>query len=496
MVIEGKEKRKIFVVAVVLFAILFFGVFMRLWQLGYSSYWLDEGFTLMQARGISIHGYPLLDSGYTEWKDSLMPYITAPLVKIFGFENAWMLRLPSAIFGILTILIGYYLAVNIFSYYTGLLFAFFIASCHWYIAWSQQARGYSALIFFVLLFFYFLSKYEQKIKKSYLWYAFLTIIIGIMAKKAAIVLFIPFLFYLIGKKIYKTFFIFAFFGIIIGIFFVSEVQNVITLNPVEYFGFYIKGYLVDYFGIFVVLALFGGVVIVWNNQKQRVLHGSIALFVIGAVIIFAGFVSISEKRYLLFVTPFFFLYTSYFIEYLSTKLKHQFVIGVILFAGVVIISESFNYSTVLIPRKHYELEYYTPQPNYKKVYNKIQQNGFNENDTIVSTNPLMDIIYLGQANYAIPWSLTGKKGDTTFIGGRDIYSGAKELRSNNGMVGLDMITRLQKKGNVYVVMDSLSSRRMEFDIWDDITDMGKELFRDGKEHMVKVYLFPKENIVE
>lgn len=69
--INNIRKRKIVIVAALLFVVLFFGAFMRLWQLGYSSYWLDEGFTLMQARGIATHGYPLLDSGYTEWKRSI-----------------------------------------------------------------------------------------------------------------------------------------------------------------------------------------------------------------------------------------------------------------------------------------------------------------------------------------------------------------------------------------------------------------------------------------
>ena len=490
-IIERIKKRKILIVTIALFLVLFFGAFMRLWQLGYSSYWLDEGFTLMQARSIAAHGYPLLDSGYVEWKDLLMPYLIAPLIKIFSFEHPGVLRLWSAIFGISSILIGYHLAVRIFSYYTGLLFAFFIASCHWYIAWSQQARGYSAVIFFTLLFFYFLSKYEHNINAKWLSYAFLSIIFAVLAKKFSIILFVPFLFYFLGKKLYRAFLVFGVPSSLVVVYFIIKMWHILTINPLTYFGFYVKEYLFSYFGIFAILGLFGVVIAFGSSQKYKIFHASVVVFMISTIATFSLLVFVSERRYLIMITPFLFLYTAYFIEYISLKVGHKIMIGGLLFIFIVISSGVYDYSTILVPRKHYALEQYTPQPNYKKVYEKIIQDGFNEEDIIVSTNPLFDIIYLGRSDYAIPWSLTGREGDTTFIGDYEIYSGAKKLKGNDGTVGIGKIKKIQKESDVYVIMDSLASRRMEFDLWDDITDIGEEIFSDGEEHFIIVYKFSK-----
>ena len=485
------EKNKSVVVATLLFLIILFGAIMRLWQLGYASYWLDEGFTLIQARGIAIHGYPLLDSGYAEWKDLLIPYTVAPFVKIFGFQHAWALRLIPAVFGILTIFIGYRLAMNIFSWRVGLIFSFFIASCHWYIAWSQQVRGYSAVIFFVLLMFYFLSKFEHKMEAKYIQYAFLSILLAVLAKKFAIILFVPFLVYLLGKKFYRAVFMLGGISGLVAIFFVSKAWQAITINPIGYFAFYVNNYLLEYFGIFIVLAVIGGLVVFWSDSKYKVLNSSILAFVVSTIIVFSAFVFVSERRYLLMITPFIFLYAAYLIEFIAKKFRYHNVVGLVLFIVVIIVSGIYNYSTILIPQKQYNLEYYTPQPNYNKAYNKILEKGFTEDDTIISTIPLLDIIYLGRADYAIPWSLTGREGDTTFRGRQEMYSGAKTLKDKTGNSTIVKIEKLQKKGNVYVVMDSLASRRMEFDLWDDITDLGEEIIKDGSESRVVVYLFPE-----
>ena len=182
------KKIETIVISAALLGILLYGAFLRLYALGNDSYWIDESFTLMQARGIVQHGYPLLDSGFVEWKDFLVPYIIAPSIYFFGFEDAWLLRLPSAFFGIMSIFVGYHLAVLLFSRYAGLMFAFFMATCHWYVAWSQQVRGYTAMIFFVLCFFYFLAAHLKWQEKRYLYYTVFSMMCAILSKKFAVVL--------------------------------------------------------------------------------------------------------------------------------------------------------------------------------------------------------------------------------------------------------------------------------------------------------------------
>jgi len=483
-------QQKTIIISMMLLLILIFGAFMRLYQLGYSSYWIDEGFTLMQARGIAEYGYPLLDSGFVEWKDILVPYVTAPFVKLFGFEHAWVLRLSSAIFSILSIFIGYHLAVMLFSRYTGLIFAFFIASCHWYIAWGQQVRGYAAILFFVLLFFYFLAKYDCDKKVHYIGYAFISVIFAILAKKFAIVLFIPFFVYLSMERMYKMLLILVVPIALVIIFFVYIVFYSLTINPLSYFHFYIFGYLFNYFGIFFILAIIGFFCVIFSKKSNIAVHMSVLSFMIGSLFTFALFVFVSERRYLLMITPFLFLYTAFFVECVARKFqRYSAVVGMILFVSILTVSIMQKNSTILIPQKHYALEYYTPQPNYNKAYAKIIANGFFDNDMIISTNPFMDIIYLGRTNYAIPWSLTGRGNDTTMGREREFHSGARKLYGYKDKSAIDKIHELQKKGNVYIVLDSLASRRMKFELWDDITEYGDRILIDGKKHQISVYYF-------
>jgi hypothetical protein len=504
-IIEKLKSRSVGL-TVLFLAILFFGIFLRLWQLDYSSYWLDEGFTLMQSRGIVEHGYPLFDSGVVEWKDLLVPYLTAPLVKAFGFEQPWILRLSSAIFGIASIIVGYLLARTLFSgsrsvknkneedntegLFPAMLVAFFVATCHWYVAWSQQVRGYSALIFFVLLFFYFLAKHDKNEKVRFIGYAFISIIFAVLAKKFAVVLFVSFLFYLLGKKMYKIFLFFSIPSVVMIIYFVSSVQEVLLVNEGTYFYFYIKEYLFNYFGIVAVLAWFGMVAMLLNRPRQRILNISIVLFVVSSIIIFSLFIFVSEGRYLLMITPFLFLYSAYFIEYIAKSFKRKVLVGVVLAGVVIIFSGAFNQNIVLIPKKHYALEKGTPQPNYKELYSEVMKANFTDSDVVISTNPLMDIIYLGQADYAIPWSLTGREGDITFRDNQEIYSGAKRLRGRDGKIGLAKIRKLQKESNVYVIIDSLAYRRMNGKLRKDIVQNGEKIFATKGEYSVAAFLFP------
>ena len=124
------------------------------------------------------------------------------------------------------------------------------------------------------------------------------------------------------------------------------------------------------------------------------------------------------------------------------------------------------------------------------MYQEIINNKFTNNDIIISTNPLMDLIYLGQANYAIPWSLTGREGDTTIREKKDIYSGAKRLHGEDGWAELAKIGKLQKKGNVYIIIDSLAYRRMSPKLKKDIIKSGTKIFETKDKYSVGVYLFP------
>lgn len=192
------------------------------------------------------------------------------------------------------------------------------------------------------------------------------------------------------------------------------------------------------------------------------------------------------------ITPFLFLYTIAFLYCISFKVRYGVFISSFLGVSLIILGIRMHQGIILLPNKHYGLEYYTPQPDYNSAYNAIKVSGFDSDDTIISPNPYIDIIYLGKADYVIPWSLTGRGDETNLLNSRDFHSGAKKLSGKGKKTGMDKIESLRKKGDVYVVLDSLSVRRMKFDIWDDITDLGEEIFTTGDEDKVSVFVFTQK----
>ena len=114
---------------------------LRLWQLGTASLWLDE------AASVQFAGLPwsvLWLSGY----DNAPPlyYSLLKLVLRFGDGEA-VIRLPSVLFGVLTIPVIYWAGRLIAGPRAGLTAALYLTLSAAHVEYSQEARGYSLLVF-------------------------------------------------------------------------------------------------------------------------------------------------------------------------------------------------------------------------------------------------------------------------------------------------------------------------------------------------------------
>ncbi|MFA5099058.1 MAG: glycosyltransferase family 39 protein [Candidatus Paceibacterota bacterium] len=96
-------------------------------------------------------------------REGLFMNIQAAFLEVFmpfsgGNTEPWMLRFPSALFGILTVLGIYFLAKELFNKNIGLLSAFFLATSFWHINFSRI--GFRAIMapFFLIWAVYFLIK--------------------------------------------------------------------------------------------------------------------------------------------------------------------------------------------------------------------------------------------------------------------------------------------------------------------------------------------------
>ncbi len=235
-----------------LLLVIFAGAILRFWQLGkvpISPDW-DEvalgynAYSMMQT-GRDEYGkfLPIVMRSFDDYKPALYSYIAIPSVAIFGL-NVFAVRLPSAIFGILTIIAVYFLLRELFGKKglkieaKGFIFdipivgAFLLAISPWHIQFSRIAFesniGLSFNIFAALFFikglkkpwllslstvFAALSIYVYQSEKVFTPLFFLALVIiyskGLLSKPKkyiisatifGFILIIPMLFYTLGNS--------------------------------------------------------------------------------------------------------------------------------------------------------------------------------------------------------------------------------------------------------------------------------------------------------
>ena len=137
--------------------ILGVSAFVRFYNLGENSVWVDETNPAFAAKGLIETGVDLLPSGIGYGRAMIYTHVTAWSERFFGF-NETGIRVPAAVFGILSILAGYFLTLRIFDRKTALVAAAMIGLSGFEIGWSRVARMYTCLQFLslciILLFFW------------------------------------------------------------------------------------------------------------------------------------------------------------------------------------------------------------------------------------------------------------------------------------------------------------------------------------------------------
>lgn len=152
----------------ILLGIIAVAVLIRLWNLGgvpISPDW-DEAslgynaYSIMQT-GRDEYGefLPIILRSFDDYKPALYAYLVIPFIKIFGL-NILSVRIPSAIFGVLAVILTYFLAKELFRGKRGegiaLSVAFLLAISPWHIQFSRiafEAQVGLALNLLSLLFF-------------------------------------------------------------------------------------------------------------------------------------------------------------------------------------------------------------------------------------------------------------------------------------------------------------------------------------------------------
>ena len=138
--------------ALVLGGIVIIGAALRLHSLGAASLLIDE------AASDRFATMPLLEFLHTLWhyQGNMTLYYFILRAWVHIGDSEFMLRLPSMIFGVLTVVGVYALAARLFGRLTGLIAAALLSVHGFHIAFSQMARSYSLLLFLLVLTMYLL----------------------------------------------------------------------------------------------------------------------------------------------------------------------------------------------------------------------------------------------------------------------------------------------------------------------------------------------------
>lgn len=151
---------------IILGLIILLGIFLRFYQLGINppSLTWDEvslgynAYSILKT-GSDEYGnkLPISIRSFDDYKPPLYVYLTVPIVGIFGL-NEFSVRLPSAIAGVLSIIVIYFLAKEILQKWDkkyqetiALISAFFLSVSPWSLQFSRAAFEGNIGLFFLML---------------------------------------------------------------------------------------------------------------------------------------------------------------------------------------------------------------------------------------------------------------------------------------------------------------------------------------------------------
>jgi len=432
----------------------FTGFLFRIYNLGHDPFWVDEVISVLAAHGLLQHGIPLLPSGELYPRDILSTYTIATGIHLFG-DTEFAARLPSVIFGTLTISLTYFLGKKVAGNDVGLIAAFFITFSFFEITWSRQARMYQIYQFMFLLSItaYAYFKVDPKLR-----YAFLLLVgmIGAYFSHATWKILLPILLIdiLFTTRIKNyTYNAFRYIIIVTAIIFVaavilyehpilpSWVYGIFTkeVTEIAYWN-YPSDFLKDRYTVLWWLAILGSFILPlknWKNGIIVVVSFWISLFTLsyyGEALGIGGW----WPRYLYFIIPFFFLLSAVGIWAISSKIaesvidevsskKYINLINIKYFKrGVILVAICILIIIVLTPavpdiglKLNGLSQLDEPQPNYRDAAQLIKTN-VKKQDIIISNRPQIVYYYLGRVDY---------RGNTEFVvekDGRKIdwYTGA------------------------------------------------------------------------
>lgn len=488
--------KKIFFLILTLISI--WAIFLRFYNLGYQSWWIDEGYSVVAAQATIEHGHPILESGWDY--NFMLPYTYSLAASIKAFDlSHWSSRLPAVIFNLIFLSIIFQFCRRHINIRVAILASVLLAFSYWEIAWSRQARNYTMFqMFFWLTFYFFWNfiylEFRTKREKYYslilsVLLAVLTIyvhLLGLFIVPICILLTVVRYKRTIFKKNfdYKKIIISGIAVLLLATLFYAKIPFDIILGGLEFSALAKPNYynfLLDNFFLTLVLC-FLTFFITRNSPIKQKAYLLLLTYLVPYIILSLLFNHGASHGYLFVVLPALYISASigliFVYEYLvNFKLRSNaypklvsvlFAIGIILFLG-------FSKQFQIFPSKLYFLEsdpssaeqieksentydyyLYVPQPDWQRAYQYIEENR-QSTDIIISPQTVFTNLYLGMKGYWLPFTFEWKG----------------KLNSKDGYFDAPMISGLSKfKSTInefhgYIVFDYHSiDQKIDTEIFD------------------------------
>ncbi|KCZ72294.1 PMT family glycosyltransferase, 4-amino-4-deoxy-L-arabinose transferase [Candidatus Methanoperedens nitroreducens] len=461
----------------ILIVLTVIGLILRINNLGSLTFWTDEMYQTYAALGLIQQGSPVLPSGMVYMRSFLDTFLIAQSFKIFGV-NEFAARLPSALFGVLTIPLVYLAGKEFGNKRVGIIAAFLITFSVFEIVWNRDARMYSQFQFLYLLTAYLFYIFI----KNRAWKVIPAIIVSFILayyshSQIWIFVLIAFLYIsyinLRNKTYIKTYALFGVLGSIIIFSLLVFVNFLIPEEVLESGGkiadITVLHYMINsfHFTLLTLITVSGMIFLISKNfgifKKENNFYLLINFFVPLLIITIFPW---RTPRYAFFIYPFLIIIVSKIldyglirngfdseinrifnnIKYKLTDLSNIKTIFTILIISLLVSELAFNFN--------YE-NYYRYTYQGEKISQRSSQfikNNLNIDDKVASTESLVTLYYIGRSDYLIRQSRNESDISDIYNAGLNAYSGAIVLESYN----LFMLMVQQEKGWVVSARDDLN----------------------------------------
>lgn len=157
-------------IVVLLFLIVILASALRIWNISTNpaGFFVDEASHGLEAHSILTTGkdtngkvFPVIFKAVGDYRDPVLIYSTIPFVYFFGL-NEFSVRITSAVYGILAVIMIYFVGKEYFNERIGLWSALLLAISPWHVLFSRVGFQLIASVFWILFTLYFLHKSFNK----------------------------------------------------------------------------------------------------------------------------------------------------------------------------------------------------------------------------------------------------------------------------------------------------------------------------------------------